>query len=100
MTDTLKSSSPNNCIHLWEIDAADGGLSYGVCRHCGYIKQFKNVIDGDSNYKNENAEAYWESVKNMGERKFRKALKEQNDNLRVSGKEGDFNLYSPKSGMI
>jgi hypothetical protein len=33
------------CRHHWEIQAATGPISFGTCRLCGRVKEFKNYVE-------------------------------------------------------
>ena len=33
------------CVHHWMIDAAYGPTSFGVCKHCGLVKEFSNMFE-------------------------------------------------------
>ena len=36
------------CRHHWEIQAATGPTSLGICRNCGETRDFKNCLEGSS----------------------------------------------------
>ena len=39
-------SEPNTeqkqCVHHWIIESPDGPTSFGICKHCGVVKEFSN----------------------------------------------------------
>jgi len=37
----------SGCIHHWEIAAAEGPISVGVCRRCRETREFSNSIPGN-----------------------------------------------------
>ena len=45
-----KSAVATTCRHYWNIEAADGPTSRGVCKVCGEEKEFLNSWS-DANYK-------------------------------------------------
>jgi hypothetical protein len=38
---SLKSLQKENCCHYWVIEQPRNGLSEGVCKYCGVVKEFK-----------------------------------------------------------
>ena len=45
---TPEESRLGNCCHHWEIQAATGPTSPGICRNCGETREFKNYVEGSS----------------------------------------------------
>lgn len=39
-----ENASENECPHFWDIEAANGPSSKGVCRLCGETKEFFNAL--------------------------------------------------------
>ena len=45
MLDVPETVDVPSCCHHWEIEPAEGPVSWGVCRLCHESKEFKNSID-------------------------------------------------------
>ena len=41
---TEHQETGDQCNHFWEIEAANGPKSQGVCKHCGKTKEFLNAF--------------------------------------------------------
>jgi hypothetical protein len=39
--------SDNGCLHHWVIDSAEGPVSWGKCKLCQLVREFKNFISED-----------------------------------------------------
>jgi hypothetical protein len=46
MTQVTEAAVPQQvaCCHHWMIESPNGPTSYGTCRSCGEVREFKNSI--------------------------------------------------------
>ena len=38
------AAAESDCLHHWAIESPNGPTSYGTCRRCGEVREFKNSI--------------------------------------------------------
>ena len=53
MEGVITMTTETACKHFWEIEAANGAESRGVCTGCGAVRYFVNYVESPNSYLNE-----------------------------------------------